>query len=87
MKRLAFFAFAILAATASVAFTFRFAPVYSGFAAGFAKWTLAIAAFWLFDMYVLEDLDTIRQIEQGNVAYGLLLLAVAVIGAACIATA
>jgi type IV secretory pathway VirB2 component (pilin) len=87
MKRLAFFSIAICAAVASVAFTFHAAPVYSGFAAGFAKWTLAIAAFWAFDVYVLDELDTIRQIKQGNVAYGLLLLAVAVIGAACIATA
>ncbi len=59
----------------------------SGFAAGLLKASLAVGLFWAFDRYVLTELDTVAEIRAGNVAYGLMLLALAVLLAATVATA
>ena len=40
---------------------------------------LFMTAFILFDRYVMIEIDTIKQLEQGNVAYALFLLAIAVV--------
>jgi len=40
---------------------------------------LFLTAFVLFDRYVMIEIDTIKQLEEGNVAYALFLLAIAVV--------
>src|SRR5690606_31360272 len=43
--------------------------------------------FWAFDRFVLRDLDTVAELKAGNVAYGLMLVALALLLAAPVATA
>ena len=59
----------------------------SGFAAGLLKAVLAVGLFWSFDRYVLTDIDTVAELKAGNVAYALMLVALAILLAATIATA
>ena len=59
----------------------------SGFAAGLLKAVLAVGLFWSFDRYVLTDLDTVAELKAGNVAYALMLVALAILLAATVATA
>ena len=59
----------------------------SGFAAGLFKAMLGVGLWALFDRFVLADIDTIAEIRKGNVAFGLLLLAVALLISASVATA
>jgi hypothetical protein len=87
MKSLSFILILVVATILAVGFTFNYAVEFSGFAAGLAKSVLAIALFVAFDKFVLKQIDTIREIKSGNVAMGLLLLAVALIFAANTATA
>lgn len=87
MKSLAFILILVVATILAVGFTFNYAVEFSGFAAGMAKSVLAIALFVAFDKFVLKQIDTIQEIKSNNVAYGLLLLAVALIFAANTATA
>ena len=56
------------------------------FAPGFAKSAESIlivvnniTLFALFDKYVLKDIDTIEQLKQGNYAYALFLIAIALL--------
>src|SRR6056297_3566896 len=77
-----------LAVSASlVAYTFAAVPALSGFAAGLLKAALAVGAFWAFDRFVLRELDTVAELKAGNVAYGLMLVALALLLAATVATA
>ena len=77
-----------LAVSASlVAYTFAAVPALSGFAAGLLKAALAVGAFWAFDRFVLRELDTVAELKAGNVAYGLMLVALAILLAATVATA
>jgi len=46
-----------------------------------------IGIWWAIDKFVLKTIDTIEEIKKGNIAFGLLLLAIAIIiGAAISAT-
>jgi len=40
---------------------------------------LFLTAFILFDRYVMVEIDTIKELQKGNTAYALFLLAVAVV--------
>ncbi len=82
------FVVASLAVSAAlVAYTFVAVPALSGFAAGLLKAALAVGAFWAFDRFVLRELDTVAELKAGNVAYGLMLVALALLLAATLATA
>ena len=59
--------------------TFTQAIQFSGFAVGFAKAILVVVLFIAFDKFVLKGINTIEQLKQGNVAYALFLLAVALL--------
>ena len=87
MRGWAFVAVALGVSAALVAVTFAAVPALSGFAAGLLKAALAVGAFWAFDRLVLRELDTVAELKAGNVAYGLMLLALAVLLAATVATA
>jgi len=43
-----------------------------------------IGLWWLIDKFALKNIDTINEIKKGNIAFGLLLLALAIIIAASI---
>ena len=85
--RTTLFTLLTLLAVAAVGFTFSLAVQYSAFAAAFAKTTLAVVVFWVVDTYLLPDINTTDEIRNGNIAYGLFMLALAVVVAATIATA
>jgi len=86
MRGWIFVAVALLVSAALVAVTFAAVPALSGFAAGLLKAALAVGAFWAFDRFVLTDLDTVAELKAGNVAYGLMLVALALLLAATMAT-
>lgn len=87
MRGWIFVGVALLVSAALVAVTFAAVPALSGFAAGLLKAALAVGAFWAFDRFVLTDLDTVAELKAGNVAYGLMLVALALLLAATVATA
>ncbi|MFN3597043.1 MAG: CHAP domain-containing protein [Rubricoccaceae bacterium] len=87
MRGWIFVVVALLVSAALVAVTFAAVPALSGFAAGLLKAALAVGAFWAFDRFVLRDLDTVAELKAGNVAYGLMLVALALLLAATVATA
>lgn len=76
-----------LIAAISVAYTFNFALEFSAFAASIAKVMIEVALFLAFDHWVMRDIDTITELKNGNVAYGLFLVSLAVLfGAAMLGT-
>src|SRR5690606_11217319 len=87
MRGWIFVGVALLVSAALVAVTFAAVPALSGFAAGLLKAALAVGAFWAFDRFVLRDLDTVAELKAGNVAYGLMLVALALLLAATVAPA
>src|SRR5690606_41734420 len=87
MRGWIFVGVALLVGAALVAVTFAAVPALSGFAAGLLKAALAVGAFWAFDRFVLRDLDTVAELKAGNVAYGLMPEALALLLAATGATA
>ena len=80
-----FIALAVLTALL-VGYTFTYAMAFSAFAAAGAKAALALLVFWVTDTYLVTEIDTIKEIQNGNIAYGLLLVALALIVAGTIAT-
>ena len=87
MRGWIFVAVALAVSAVLVAYTFAAVPALSGFAAGLLKAALAVGAFWAFDRFVLRELDTVAELKAGNVAYGLMLVALALLLAATVATA
>lgn len=87
LRALVFFASAIALAALSIWWTFTTFVQLSGFAAAFGKAILGITAFYLVDVFLLRDIDTITELKKGNIAHAIFILAYAVILAACIATA
>jgi hypothetical protein len=87
MRGWIFIAVALAVSAVLVAYTFAAVPALSGFAAGLLKAALAVGVFWAFDRFVLRELDTVAELKAGNVAYGLMLVALALLLAATVATA
>lgn len=77
------FLIALFAASVSVEFLLPF----SGFFAGILKVGIAVVIFAAIDIYVFDEIDTVSEIKNGNVAYALLLLALAILIASSVATA
>lgn len=44
----------------------------------------AIGAFWVFDRFILSEIDTIEELKKGNTAYAIFLLSIAIMVAAAI---
>ena len=80
-------ALALAGVAVTVTFTAEALVPLSGFAAGALKAALAVAAFWLFDRWVLPGDAREEIIERRNVAYAVALLALSVLLGATIATA
>ena len=80
-------AFALAGVAVTVTFTADALVPFSGFAAGLLKAALAVAAFWAFDRYVLPGDAREEVIERRNVAYALMLVALAILIGTTVATA
>jgi len=79
--------FLMLFAIVATAITFNFAVEYSAFAAGLLKASLVVSLFVLFDKFVLKGINTIDELKKGNIAYAILLLAIALLFSVSLATA
>ncbi len=85
-KRVLFIAVVAALATAAVAFTFTQAVAYSAFAAAVLKVAIILLLFEGLDRYLLEGVDTIGELKDGNVAIAVTLLALALLLAPAVAT-
>lgn len=65
-------------------FSIGFFVEYSSFTVAITKGLIGILAVMFIDDVVLGKIDTIEAIKQNNIAYALVLLAFAIIIAACI---
>ena len=73
-----------LVAALTIYLTFTFFINLSSFAVAITKAIISLILFWLFDKYAMKEVDTIEQLKNGNIAYALFMLALAVIIAAAI---
>ena len=63
-----------------------FIPAFSAFSASILKIAIGGSLFFLFDRYVLIEVDTIEELKKGNIAYALFILGYALVIAAAIAS-
>ena len=77
----------LLLAAFAVSVSVAWLVPFSGFFAGMLKAGIAVVAFAAIDKFVLDEVDTVREIAGGNVAMAVLLLALALLLSASIATA
>jgi len=68
-----------LVSAALFVLTYLYAQEFSSFTAGIFRVTIVILLLVSVDIFVLKDIDTIDEIKKNNTAFGLLLLALAVI--------
>jgi len=85
-KRVAFIAGLAVVAIGAVAYTFAEAVAFSAFAASLLKVAIILLLFEGLDRYLLEGIDTIEELEKGNLAVAAALLALALLLAPAIAT-
>jgi hypothetical protein len=85
-KRVAFITSLAAAAIGAVAYTFTEAVAFSAFAASLLKVAIILLLFEGLDRYLLEGVDTIKELKQGNAAVAITLLALALLLAPAIAT-
>lgn len=50
-------------------------PELADFPAGIVKIGIGIIIYWLFDKYLLKEIDTIEELKKGNTAYALFIFA------------
>ena len=83
-----FFILLLVISIGSVWFTFNYAIEFSAFAVAFAKVFIALFLFYLFDLLVLADVNTIDEIiKEKNMPLAVFFLGYAIIIAACVSTA
>lgn len=88
LKYWQFFILLLVLSVVSVWYTFNYAIEFSAFAVAFAKVFIALFLFYLFDLLVLKDVDTVDEIiKQKNLPLSIFFLGYAIIIAACVATA
>lgn len=88
IKYYQFFIILLILSIGGVWFTFNYAIEFSAFAAAIAKVTIALFMYYLFDLLVLHDVDTVDEIiKNKNLPLALFFLGYAIIIAACVATA
>lgn len=88
LKYWQFFILLLVISIGSVWFTFNYAIEFSAFAVAFAKVFIALFLFYLFDLLVLNDVDTIDEIiKEKNMPLAVFFLGYAIIIAACVSTA
>jgi hypothetical protein len=85
-KRVVFIAVVAIVSAAAVAYTFTSAVAFSAFAASLLKVSIILLLFEGLDRYFLEGVDTTGELEEGNVAIAVTLLALALLLAPAVAT-
>ena len=88
MKYWQFFLILFVASVIGVWYTFNYAVEFSAFAVAIAKVTIAMFLFYLFDLLVLVNINTVDEIVQNkNLPLSMFFLGYSIIVAACVATA
>lgn len=88
MKYWQFFIILFVLSVLGVWYTFNYAIEFSAFAVAIAKVTIAMFLFYLFDLLVLVNVNTVDEIVKNkNQPLALFFLGYAIIVAACVATA
>lgn len=64
-----------------------YAQGFAAYGAAMLMATSGITLFFVIDKWVLNDIDTIEEIKKGNIAYGLFMLAYAIVLAGSIVAA
>ena len=83
-----FFIILLVLSIGGVWYTFNYAVEFSAFAAAIAKVTIALFLYYLFDLLILKDVDTVDEIiKQKNMPLAIFFLGYAIIIAACVSTA
>ena len=83
-----FFILLIVISLGSVYYTFNYAIEFSAFAVAFAKVLIALFLWYLFDLLVLTETETVNEIiKEKNMPLAIFFLGYAIIVAACVATA
>jgi hypothetical protein len=59
--------------------TYFFAQEFSSFTAGILRSTIVVLFLVAVDKFLLKDISTINEIKNNNIAFGLLLMAIAII--------
>ena len=85
-KRVLFIVGLAALSSAAVGYTFTQAIAFSAFAAALLKVAIILLLFEGVDRYVLEGVDTIEELNNGNVAVAVTLLALALLLAPAVAT-
>jgi len=85
-KRTLFMVAVGLVSIVAVALTFHYAVAYSAFAAALLKVSIILLLFEGLDRYLLEGVDTTQELEDGNIAIAVALLALALLLAPAVAT-
>jgi len=52
---------------------------FSAFTIGLCKGLFGVLMFWVIDKFALSEIDTIKELKRGNIAYAIFLLALAII--------
>lgn len=76
--------FGTIVAVILIFITFNWLIEFSSFSVGIAKGILGVALVWIFDEYGLKEIDTIKELKKGNIAYALFLLGFFIVIAAAI---
>jgi hypothetical protein len=85
-KRTLFLVAVGIVSIVAVALTFHYAVAYSAFAAALLKVSIILLLFEGLDRYLLEGVDTIGELKNGNIAIAVALLALALLLAPAVAT-
>jgi hypothetical protein len=56
-----------------------FFPAFGSFGESLLFLAIFLAVFYLFDRYVIKEIDTIEELKSGNVAYAIFLVAIAIL--------
>jgi hypothetical protein len=72
---------------ACVWWTFNYYMPLSAFAAALLKASIAIAIMYVFDKYVMREINTFEELKNGNIAYAIFMLGWFIVVAATISTA
>jgi hypothetical protein len=56
-----------------------FFPAFGTFGESLLFLSIFLAVFYLFDRYVMKEINTIEELKSGNVAYAIFLVAIAIL--------
>ena len=77
----------VIIGVAGFGLAIEFAIELSGLMYGFLKAGFILGFLWAIDKFILTDFDTIEEVRNGNITYGIVFGSIAIATALCIAGA